>query len=252
MTTDVENVVGQLGRSGLRPSDRQWEIVREAGSDAVPALLALAVDVDVLSQPEPASLGPVHALRLLGELAPPDPADIQRLLRTTPPSSELSEQAAYIWWQELPQVVARWGKAGYDAAQAVYLDMEAGSEQRAVSAEAMGFAPEFDPTLRTDAIAFFRERLATESDPYVMAHVVEALANLRAWKTYEYVMEAYKRGAVDKETISAADARQRLLSDKPNPVLACLHHTLTERYDSHGPFSPEQRQAMAQQHRAGR
>ena len=249
MTTDVEQVIGQFGRAGLRPSERQWEIVREAGAESVPALLTLATDVDVLGQPEPASLGPVHALRLLGELPPPAPDEIQRLLRTVPASSELSEQAAYIWWQELPQIVARWGKTGYNAAREVYLDEGAGSEQRAVAIEAMGFAPEFDAELRTDAIAFFRERLASESDPYVLAHVVEALANLRAWKTYEYVMEAYKRGAVDKETISAADARQRLLSNKPNPILACLHHTLTERYEKHGPFSPEQRQAMAQQHR---
>jgi hypothetical protein len=76
------------------------------------------------------------------------------------------------------------------------------------------------------------------------------LANIRAWKTYEDVMAAYKRGAVDKETLPAAEARQRLLASKPHPSLACLRHPLEERYDKHGPFSEEQRQEMSQRYNA--
>lgn len=243
--TDIDHVVSQLGRAGLRPSERQWQIIREAGVAAQPALLNLALDVDLLAQPEPASLGPVHALRLLGELAPPPESEIERMLRTVPPDANLSEQAAFIWWQELPQIVARWGRPSYNAAQRVFLDESAGMEQRALAAEAIGYTADLDKDLRAEAVALLRERVHVEGNPYVMAHVIEALANLRAWKAYEDVMAAYKRGAVDKETLTAADARQRLLADRPNAVLACLHHPIEERYDKHGPFSEEQRQEMA-------
>jgi hypothetical protein len=248
--TDIEHVVSQLRRVGLRPSERQWEIIREAGTTAQPALMELALDVNLLTQPEPASLGPVHALRLLAELPAPAAETIDRLLRAVPPDTDLSEQAAFIWWQELPQIVARWGRPSYEVAREVLLDETAGKEQRALAAETIGYTVEIDNTLRNDAIAFLRERLGIESDPYVMAHVIEALANIRAWKTYEDVMAAYKRGAVDKETLPAADARQRLLASKPHPSLACLRHPLEERYDKHGPFSEEQRQEMSQRYNA--
>src|SRR3712207_2409783 len=67
MTTDVEHVVNQLRRVGLRPSEHQWSAIREAGWSAFPSLLALASDARLLVGPEPAAFGPVHALRLLGE-----------------------------------------------------------------------------------------------------------------------------------------------------------------------------------------
>jgi hypothetical protein len=248
MTTEIEHVVNQLRRVGLRPSERQWEIIRSAGPAAVQPLLALALDVDTLAEPEPASLGPLHALRLLGELPPPEPAEIERLIRTLPPEQGDASQGAYIWWQELPQIVARWGKAGYEAAQRVLLDPEAGTEPRAVAAESLAFMVEADDALRPEATELLRDLLGREPDPYVMAHVVEAVANLGLADAYTAVMDAYKRGAVDKQTITAAAARQRLLSPKSHEILACVHHPLAERYDKHGPYSDEQRRTMAQQY----
>jgi hypothetical protein len=248
MTTDIEHVVNQLRRVGLRPSERQWEIIRGAGLAAVQPLLALALDVDTLAEPEPASLGPVHALRLLAELPPPEPDEIERLLRTLPPEQFRASQGAYIWWQELPQIVARWGRAGFEAARRVLLDPEAGTEQRAVAAESLAFLVEADAALRPEVTDLVRDLLGREADPYVMAHVVEAAANLGLADTYGAVMDAYKRGAVDKQTISAAAARQRLLNPKSHEALACVHHPLAERYDAHGPYTEEQRRAMARQY----
>jgi hypothetical protein len=249
MNTDLEHIVAQLRRVGLRPSDRQWELVREAGMRAIEPLLALALDVDRLAESEPAALGPVHALRLLGELPAPAPEQIDGLLRALPPDGNLGGQAAFIWWQELPQIVAHWGRAGLEAAKTVLQDEQAGAEPRAVAAETLGYVAEFDTDLKAETVALLREQLRTEQDAYVSAHIVEALGNLRAWKAYEDVMAAYKRGAVDKETISAAEARQQILSDKPHPIAGCLRHTLAERYQRHGPYSEEQRQAMAAQQR---
>jgi hypothetical protein len=250
MVTEIEHVVGQLRRVGLRPSDRQWEMLREAGVAAVEPVLALALDADTLGQAEPASLGPVHALRLLGELPPPQPEAIERLLCTRPPDAYRASQAAYIWWQELPQIVARLGRPGYEAACRVLLDQNAGTEQRAVATESLSYMVELDGTLREAVTTLLREQLTAETDPYVMAHVVEALSNLGAASAYVEVMGAYKRGAVDREIFSAADARQRLLNPKASRALECVHHSLAERYEKHGPYTEEQRRAMAEHYRA--
>ena len=252
MATDIEHIVGQLRRVGLRPSDRQWEMIREAGMAAVEPVLALALDVDTLGQAEPASLGPVHALRLLGELPPPQAEAIERLLRTQPPDAYRTSQAAYIWWQELPQIVARLGRPGYEAARRVLLDQDAEAEQRAVAAESLSYMGEFDGALREEVTTLLRERLTAETDPYVMAHVVEALSNLGEASAYGNIMAAYKCGAVDREIFSAADARQRLLNPKAAHVLECVNHSLAERYDKHGPYTEEQRRTMAENYLASR
>ena len=246
MTTDIHHVVSQLRRAGLRPSDRQWEIVKEAGALAVPALLDLALDVSALAGPEPAAYGPVHALRLLGDLPAPDPPSIERLLRAPAlPPLEPGAQPPYLWYQDLPQMVGRWGRAGFAAARRVMLDEGAEGEQRAIAAEAIGNAVAIDGDLREEAISVLLERLDSESDPYVVGHVVETLAHLHAFSAYNRVLAAYKRGGVDKTVIAAAEARRLLLTTGPSPRFACVHHPLAERYDKHGPFTEEQRQAMA-------
>jgi hypothetical protein len=109
---------------------------------------------------------------------------------------------------------------------------------------------ELDGTLREAVTTLLREQLTAETDPYVMAHVVEALSNLGAASAYVEVMGAYKRGAVDREIFSAADARQRLLNPKTSRALECVHHSLAERYEKHGPYTEEQRRAMAEHYRA--
>lgn len=249
MATDITHVVEQLPRAGLRPSDRQWELIRSEGVTAVEPLLALALDVGALNQPEPAAFGPLHALRLLGELPAPGPAAIERLLKTFPAVDDASQQATFLWWQELPQIVAHWGRPALEAARQVLLDPDAGSEQRAVAAESLAFIVELNPELRGEVTELLRERLANEADPYVMAHVVEALSNLGVHTVYSAVMDAYKRGVVDKDTFPASEARQRLLNPKNRNALVCVHHSLAERYEQHGPFTEEQRQLMADNYR---
>jgi hypothetical protein len=54
-------------------------------------------------------------------------------------------------------------------------------------------------------------------------------------------MAAYRAKRVDREVISAADARQELLGTQSQRQLECALHTLDERYEQHGPYSEEQR-----------
>ncbi|HSH79872.1 MAG TPA: hypothetical protein VLA19_15205, partial [Herpetosiphonaceae bacterium] len=143
MTHDVHHIVEQLSRAGLRPSQRQWELLREAGPLAIPPLVELALDMHKLGGAEPASLGPVHALRLLGEIGAPPEDAIERMIRATPePAASGNDQASYIWWQELPQMIGRWGRSGYNAARRIILNAEVDREARAIAVASLPFAAE--------------------------------------------------------------------------------------------------------------
>lgn len=54
MTHDVHHIVEQLSRAGMRPSQRQWDLLREAGPLAIPPLVDLALDMHKLGGAEPA------------------------------------------------------------------------------------------------------------------------------------------------------------------------------------------------------
>ena len=250
MTNDVQHLVDQLRRAGLRPSERQWNALREAGPLALPALVELALDMHALSEPEPGALGPVHALRALGEIGTPTQEQIEQMLRAKPdPDHTSNSQASFIWWQELPQMVGRWGRAGYETARRLVFDTSAEPEARAIATASLPFAAEIEGTLRDEIVALLRERLRDEQDAYVMAHVVEALGMLNVADVYGDVMAAYKRGAVDRDVLSPGQARQLLLNRSSVGDLNCVHHGLAERYDQHGPYSAEQREAMADMYR---
>ncbi len=243
--TDVAHVVDQLQRAGLRPSERQWEVIRQACYEAIPLLLELATDTTLLAREEPVAYGPVHALRLLGECAPLEPASIDRLLQALPLSEEAeATDAGYIWGEDLAHMIARSGRTAFEVARTRFLDRSAPAEQRAAAAEVTAFSVEMDGDLRSEAIAFLREQLPVESDPYVMGFVVDALANLGAAETYSEVMATFKRGAVDRTVVTAAATRQLLLGGGAPDILKCVRHTLAERYDQHGPFTEEQRRAL--------
>ena len=251
--TDVEHLLGQLQQAGLRPTPQQWERLRAAGAMALPGLVDLALDGEMLLAPPPAAYGPVHALRLLGELAAPEPETIDRLLGGLPiPAEATASDALYVWQQDLPQILGRWGKATYERARLMLLDEAAGRDQRGIAAESLGYAAEVEPDLRPEVTALFQERLAAEHDPHVLACVIDTLGHLGASETYREVMAAFKRGAVDKEVVSAAEVRQRLLNPAASRRLACVHHSLTERYDQHGPYTEEQRRLMAEHARRSR
>ena len=250
MTIATAHVVDQLRRAGLRPSARQWQVLREAGRLALPALLDLALETDKLAGPEPAAFGPLHALRMLGEFPPPEPAVVDRLLAAVPiPSGPAGAQAPFLWLQDLPQIVARWGRVAFERARLILADEAAPPARRGAAAVTLGHTVVVEPELRDEVVAVLRERLRDESDPYVMGFAVDTLGNLHAADAYAEVIAAYRRGAVDRDIVVAAEVRQRLLRTGPIERHACVMHPLEERYDQHGPFTDEQRRMMSEQSR---
>lgn len=249
MKHSVEQALQGLRRAGLRPTGRQVEEIRDAGAEAVPVLLALASDTTLLIGPEPAAFAPLHALRLLAEQPKIDDATIEHLFEALPlPDFEPGAQAPFVWREDLPQILGRGGRVAFDMAAAILRNTALAPDQRATAIETMVYATAVDEELRADAVTLLDECLNVESDPYVAGYLVDGLANLGAADAYADVMAAYRRGAVDKTIVTAAEARRRLLSRAPSAGLKCVSHTFDERYVQHGPFTEEQRRAMVDQY----
>lgn len=241
----TSDLVRNLRRVGLRPSDRTIESILERGDDAIAPLKELALDTDALLEAEPASLGPVHALRLLGELKPAETA--APLLRRLPlPVQDQPTQAAFLWSQEAPQIVANLGAEVLPAVLEIAADLEAPALQRGAAVASLGFLATTTPDLRDEIIAVLRQRLSSEPDSTTRGYIVATLAQLKAREAYSEIMDAYKEKRIDRSVMSAADARQLLLGTTQQRQLECALHTLAERYEQHGPYSEEQQRAMAE------
>lgn len=242
----THELVQQLRRVGLRPSRRTIEAILAHGQAAIAPLLELALDVDSLTAPEPASLGPLHALRLLGEMAAAEAAEpLLRRLPLPEGNAPTPTQAAYLWAQEAPQIIARWGADALPRVLAVADADDSPPIRRGATYATLSYLATTTPDLRDQVIATLRERLARDDDPTARGYAVAALAQLSAREAYDEIMRLYRAKQVDREIMSAADARQLLLGTQPGRQLACALHTLDERYEQHGPYSEEQRRAMA-------
>lgn len=241
----TSDLVRNLRRVGLRPSDRTIEAILERGSDAVAPLLELALATETLIDEEPTSLGPVHALRLLGQVRPVEAAG--PLLRKLPlPVEDQPTQAAFLWSQEAPQIVANFGAEVLPVVLEIASDLEAPALQRGSAAATLGFLATTTPDLRAEIVVALRERLDSEPDATARGYIVATLAQLQAREAYGAIMDAYKDKRVDRSVMSAADARQLLLGTQTQRQLDCALHTLAERYEQHGPYSEEQQRAMAE------
>ncbi|HEY0605846.1 MAG TPA: hypothetical protein VGD58_23185 [Herpetosiphonaceae bacterium] len=241
-TTDL---VQQLRKAGLKPSDRMIAAILERGDEAIEPLLALALDTGSLFEAEPASLAPVHALRLLGEFQAGEAAET--ILRRLPLTVEDQQtQGAFLWAQEAPQIVARFGAAAMPALLRIADDMDAPPRQRGAGYAALSYMAVTTPELRDQIVDELRQRFGGETNPTAKGYLVGAIAQLKVRDAYPEIMEAFRNKTVDREIISAADARQMLLGNEVQPQLNCALHTLDERYQQHGPYSEEQQRAMAE------
>jgi hypothetical protein len=224
------------------------DLIVSRGDEAVAPLLELAIDTERLGGEEPGSLGPVHALRLLGELRPL--RMVEPILRALPlPANMEPAQGMYLWQQEAPQIVARLGADALPTLLAIVDDDAANAEQRGAAVETLGYLGATTPDLRPELLDLLRTRWTTITDPTVRGYMVEALGELGAKDMYAPVMAAYRDGTVDRGVMTAAEARQLLLSGNKNSRASCANHTLVERYEQHGPYSEEQRRAMAEMQR---
>lgn len=230
----IKDKIQQLERAGMRPNDRLWATLIRAGSVAYPALLELASNIDALHTEEPECYGPLHALRLLGEVGQIEM--IQPLMSLLPLELDYEdEKLPQLWAEELPQLVARLGAPAIEPLWALAGDASQQSAARGCALLALGYLTAIEPGEREPIVAGLRERLSAADDPTWVGQIVTALANLGAKEAYAEVMGLYRAGKINQDIIPAGAARQLLLSDSTKR-LSCAKHPLPERYDQHGPF----------------
>lgn len=239
MTLDivVVDAVKQLRRAGLRPSERLVRQVLAGGEGAIGVLLALALDVDLLHADGPECFAPIHALRLLGELRATQM--VVPLMRRYP--IELfyaDEELPQSWAAEVPQIVGHLGVEAVDVLWGIVDDLSWSLSGRGAALAALAYATLAEPSLRDAVVAGVRLRLAADNERGFCTQLVSALANLGVEEAYADVMRLYRERRVDQEVLAAGVAR-RLLLGKGEPRLACVNHSLWERYDQHGPFEPD-------------
>lgn len=227
-------LVRQLRRAGIRPSDGLVRGITKSFDAAFPALVELATDVDLLHQEEPECYGPIHALRLMGEQ--PRVEMIAPLLREIPVELDYAEeQLPQLWANEVPQIIGRLGAKAVDPLWEIVDGVTASDEARGTALIALACATIIAPEIRDAVVAGMRERLGRSENKDISSYTVVALADLGAQDAYQEIMDLYRAGKLNQGIMNASVARQLLLA-KGEPGLACVEHTLDERYEQHGPF----------------
>ncbi|GAB4447512.1 MAG: hypothetical protein OHK0015_51650 [Chloroflexi bacterium OHK40] len=231
--TPVSELVPQLSRVGLRPDARLVERIVAHGADGRRALLTLATSVAALHDELPAALGPLHALRLLGEL--PDVEIIGPLLAVLPvPIRHREDVPPRLYGTEVLQIIGRIGAPAVPVLWAHADDPATSEMARSAAISALSYVATRAPELREEVLAEARRRLEHETDMARTTGLVTVLAELGDAESYRAVMAAYRAGRVDQRQAPAATARQFLLGGGRRD-LNCVNHPLFERYDHHGP-----------------
>ena len=228
-----EGSVRQLRQAGARPSDTLIRQILKDGDNAFQPLLDLALDHELFNEDEPQTFAPIHALRLLAER--PKAAMITPLLAAYPVEihDELHEMPR-LWASETPQMIGKLGAAAIDPLWDIIDSADWNSEAKMIATIAHANAVTFDPSQREPVIAGLFARLRSEGDANARTNAAAGLATLGVAEAYSEVMTLYRAGKLDKAQLSAASARQLLLTGGEK-ALNCIHHTLQERYDQHGP-----------------
>jgi hypothetical protein len=240
MTIDFEvlDYIPQLRRVGPRPPEKLVQRIVGLGDAATASLLNLATDREALYEDAPICYGPIHALRLLGELRAT--AVIGELLAAYPMDEGFEPDEgspATQWDTDLPQVLGSWGADVIPALWAFFDDTGRNTGTRDAALSALAYTTSVAPEQRAEVIAGLRSRMLAAEDPTVAGYLLAALGNIGAPDAYAEVMALFKEGKIDREVIGPATARQLLLSDGAKR-LACSKHPFWERYDQHGPFAP--------------
>jgi hypothetical protein len=232
---EANELVKQLLRIGHELPDKLAQRIIGYGSIVVEPLLELAVDIDAIEDTIPRCYGPIHALRLLGEIK--DPSSIEKLLLAFPIDSEPDAELARgtvpdAWDNELPQILGSFGSA---AAPILWeFADDSGNEliQRSTAMASLAYSTVMEPETRAEVVQGLHQRLLAAEDPDTAAYTLLALANLGVPEIYKEVLELYKAHRITTTVIPPGMARQLLLS-KNTKRLDCAKHTLEERYEQH-------------------
>ena len=234
----VGEYVKQLRRAGPRPNEHLVRHILQAGAAAVRPLLALALETDLLHEDVPDCYAPIHALRLLGELSSTD--IIAPLLRAFPIEQDHpDEQLPLVWADEAAQMIGRLGGAAVEPLWAIIDDPGWEIAGRGIACATLNYATVVEPEIHDAVLAGLLERLSRSEDRRITGHLIWALGRLGVESAYKDVMDLFRQGKVDPNIITAASARQLLLTPNAVQHLSCVTHPLWERYDQHGPHVEE-------------
>ena len=237
MTLDIAAAVAsvrQLRHAGLRPSDALARSIVKGGDASITPLVELATSIDMFDEDEPACYAPLHALRMLGEL--PRVSMIAPLLDQFPIEIyEEGDQLRQAWSTEVPQMIGRLGAAAIAPLWAIFDGPAQKQAARGIAVVALACVTVIAPDERAPLIDALHERLEQADDTFACSCLVLGLARLGIADDYRRVMALYRDGQLDKAILPAANARQLLLNGG-DKTLDCTVHTITERYDQHGPY----------------
>jgi hypothetical protein len=237
--TPLSNLVAQLSRAGLRPEKRQVDQILAYGPAARGELLNLATKLEDLHTTESiaATLGPLHALRLLGEI--PDVAMILPLLSGLPLDIYGDDDVpARLYGNELLQIIGRIGAPAIPALVAIAEDASSSDATRSAALNALAFVVAAAPATRAEALGIARGFLADLSNTVLATAAAVTLSDLGDEESYRPIMNAYRNRQLDQERAPAATVRQFLLGGGRQD-LACVNHSFWERYEHHGPFAAQ-------------
>src|SRR6185369_14804931 len=178
---------------GPRPNEHLVRHILQAGAAALQPLLALALEIDLLHEDVPDCYGPLHALRLLGELRSTE--IIAPLLRVFP--IELAypdEQLPPEWAGEAAQMIGRLGGAAAEPLWAIIDDPDWETTGRGMACAALDYATIVAPEIRDAVVAGLRERLSRSEDRRMTSHLIWALGRLGIESAYKDVMDLFRQG----------------------------------------------------------
>jgi hypothetical protein len=235
MTVEINEYVRQLRTVGAELPIPLAQRIITTGELALAPLVALAIDTELVVGAIPLCYGPLHALRILGEIA--HPAMIAPLIHAPIPASpdRISEQRATIWDGEVPQMIARCGTDALEPLLGLLDDDHTSNIGHHRAAIALAYLSVTHTELASLIVAALNARLTT-SNPDRNASAALALANMGVDASYSLVMAAYKAGHIAKDAVQPGPLRQLLLS-RSNARLSCVKHPLGERY-AHHPLNP--------------
>jgi hypothetical protein len=234
--TSAHELVQQLRRAGMRPSERLVGRILAHGAAAREPLLQLATDTQTLYAPEPACWGPIHGLRLLGEL--PDIAIIPPLLNALPIEIHNDQdQAPEIWASEVLDILTTCDAEAIPVLWDWADDETHSGRSRASAVHTLNYIAYHIEETYGPIVEEARARLEharQQQDRQVTTFLVYLLASLGVQSAYQEVMAAYREGQVDTTVLSASAARQLLLTQTALDALPRL--SFWDRYNEYGPF----------------
>jgi hypothetical protein len=227
------DLVRQLHRVGVRPPTRLVERILEHPAAARGPLLALATERDLLTGDAPGCWGPIHGLRLLGELR--DVTTLEPILECYPlPLAFEGQKPPMLWATDATQLLGHIGAAAVEPLWAIFDDEQRPFPMRGAASEALPYVTAADPATRDGIVDGFRARLLEAAQPDLLALIINGLCRLGVAAAYSEVLAAFRAGRVDTDMITAAAARKLLLGGG-STNLTCANHALWDRYDEHGP-----------------